>query len=230
MNNPVRHPVLMARQVGITLTLAVFLTACSGHGSSSASNDKAITGEETASNTFHDSLHAATSPLDDLGLRKQDIPEALVKVAANPYERPKPFRCATLKGEVAELDTLLGPDIDAPVIELTDGEQAANGAADFIHDGVVGLVRSHTSFIPFRGIIRRITGADKYEKQVAAAYEAGKLRRAYLKGLAQVNFGSHCIYSHTEMVKKDDPKADDDTPIDHNAKPDAGHLQVATKL
>ena len=37
--------------------------------------------------------------------------------------------------------------------------------------------------IPFRGWVRRLTGAERYSREVAAAIAAGTIRRAYLKGL-----------------------------------------------
>jgi len=37
--------------------------------------------------------------------------------------------------------------------------------------------------IPFRGWIRKLTGAERYSKRVAAAITAGAVRRAFLKGV-----------------------------------------------
>jgi hypothetical protein len=37
----------------------------------------------------------------------------------------------------------------------------------------------------FRGWVRKLSGAERYSKQVAAAIAAGSIRRAFLKGLGQ---------------------------------------------
>jgi hypothetical protein len=39
--------------------------------------------------------------------------------------------------------------------------------------------------VPFRGWVRKLSGAERYSRQVAAAIAAGAARRAFLKGLAQ---------------------------------------------
>lgn len=39
--------------------------------------------------------------------------------------------------------------------------------------------------IPFRGWVRKLTGAERYSRKVSAAIAAGAIRRAYLKGLGQ---------------------------------------------
>lgn len=50
-------------------------------------------------------------------------------------------------------------------------------------DQAVGMVRSKVDIIPFRGVVRRVSGADRHAKAVERAYQAGRLRRAFLKGL-----------------------------------------------
>ena len=39
------------------------------------------------------------------------------------------------------------------------------------------------SVVPFRSWVRKLTGAEKHSKHVAAAIAAGTVRRAFLKGL-----------------------------------------------
>ena len=41
------------------------------------------------------------------------------------------------------------------------------------------------AFIPFRGLIREVSGANAQEKKVQAAVYAGSVRRAFLKGVGQ---------------------------------------------
>ena len=145
-----------------------------------------------ADGTINKAAHAALTPLDDVGIRRGDIPEELKMLVENPYSTPKPLKCTTVKSELAKLDELLGPDMDAPKVALSDNEQYAAKGAEFIEEGIVGFVRSQTSIIPFRSIVRSLTGAKSHEKAIAKAQEAGKLRRAYLKGLASAKFGKSC--------------------------------------
>jgi len=45
-------------------------------------------------------------------------------------------------------------------------------------------LRSTTEgLVPFRGWVRKLSGAERYSKQVQAAIAAGAARRAFLKGL-----------------------------------------------
>ncbi|MEM7494273.1 MAG: hypothetical protein AAF296_12910, partial [Pseudomonadota bacterium] len=41
--------------------------------------------------------------------------------------------------------------------------------------------------IPFRGVVRRVSGARAWDKKVLKAYERGSHRRTYLKGLGAAN-------------------------------------------
>jgi hypothetical protein len=52
------------------------------------------------------------------------------------------------------------------------------------NNAAVGAVRGASrSIIPFRGLVRQMTGADAHAKEVDTAIQAGKVRRAYLKGV-----------------------------------------------
>ena len=50
----------------------------------------------------------------------------------------------------------------------------------------VGALRGAAEgVVPFRGWVRKLSGAERYSKDVAAAIAAGTIRRAFLKGLGQ---------------------------------------------
>ena len=144
------------------LTLAVLaLTAC-------ASND---TGKLTT---------AATTPLSDLHLVSAPIPDVLSAAQKAPYALPAEATCTKLAASVRALDEVLGPDLDAPATDANPGlVERGTGAA-------LGAVqRSAEGLVPFRGWVRKLSGAERYSRQVAAAIAAGAARRAFLKGLAQ---------------------------------------------
>jgi hypothetical protein len=123
---------------------------------------------------------AVTAPLRDLNMVRTDIPEVLRNALANPYAKPPArWRCPELAALVTPLDEALGPDIDRlpPGDEnlMDRGKSTALGAAADLASGA----------IPFRGVVRRISGAESHDKLVQSAIIAGNVRRAYLKGLGE---------------------------------------------
>jgi hypothetical protein len=122
---------------------------------------------------------AAATPLNDFNLVNAPIPETLARAQQSPYGPPAEASCAGLLLEVHALDADLGPDLDAPASEsnpslVERGGSAVAGAFQKTAEGVV----------PFRGWVRKLSGAERYSKKVAAAIAAGTVRRAYLKGIA----------------------------------------------
>jgi hypothetical protein len=127
---------------------------------------------------------AVVAPLADLNLVRTPIPAILAVAQTAPYALPTDTACAALGQEIAALDAVLDPDLDvaANAIEPTLMERGGNAASD----AMIGAVRSTTEgVIPFRGWVRKLTGAERYARELAAAIGAGTVRRAYLKGLGQ---------------------------------------------
>ncbi|WP_374674600.1 hypothetical protein [Ideonella sp.] len=130
---------------------------------------------------------AVTSPLADLNLMQTSVPPVLQAARRAPYA-PVPPGCDGLAQEVLALDDALGPDLDRPSTEadpslLERGAQELGGAA-------AGALKSAAEgLIPFRSWVRKLTGAERHSREVAAAIAAGAVRRAYLKGLGQAR---HC--------------------------------------
>lgn len=125
---------------------------------------------------------AVTTPLSDLNIVKAPIPEVLAAAQRGPYVLQPAQDCQTLTTEITALDEALGPDLDAPPSEarhglLERGTELASGAA------VGAIQKTAEGVIPFRGWIRKLTGAERYSKRVAAAITAGAVRRAFLKGV-----------------------------------------------
>lgn len=123
---------------------------------------------------------AATAPLRDLNMVRSKIPQVLLQALEDPYARPpRSFKCPALSALVRPLDEALGPDIDRilPGDEnlMDRGRSTALGAAaDFASDA-----------IPFRGWVRKLSGAEAHDRLVQSAIIAGNVRRAYLKGLGE---------------------------------------------
>lgn len=115
----------------------------------------------------------AMTPLSDLNLARDPIPEVLVQARLAPYAREGIDGCRDILSEVANLDAVLGDDFD------TSPPEERDLSVTNLAQRVVG------SFIPFRGIIREIPGASAREFEFREAIAAGLMRRAYLKGIGQ---------------------------------------------
>jgi len=122
------------------------------------------------------------TPLGDLNVVHAEIPAVLVEAQKEPYSVPSDLSCASLRARVRALEEVLGPDLDAPASASNPGliERGSSAAGT----AAVGALR-HTGrrCRSFRGWVRKLSGAERYSKQVAAAIAAGTVRRAFLKGL-----------------------------------------------
>jgi hypothetical protein len=127
-------------------------------------------------------VDAATAPLNDLNLVHAEIPKVLADAQLQPYVAPAILNCASLSAAIHDLDAALGPDLDTPVSDANPG-LIERGIAE-AKNAAVGAVRSTAEgLIPFRSWVRKLTGAERYSKRVAAAIAAGTVRRAFLKGI-----------------------------------------------
>lgn len=122
---------------------------------------------------------AASAPLHDLNLTRARIPPVLIEAMHDPYARPSPATCAKLADDVDRLTMALGNDLDTPPAgSRTMGQKS----------GSLGLSLIHTvaeSLLPYSGIFRTLSGAEKHDRLVVAAILAGSTRRGYLKGLGE---------------------------------------------
>lgn len=162
-----------------TMRRILILLVLAAAGAAHAADPTADRGVMQHKDTFRD---AALAPLEDLNLKQQGVPDVLSRAKADPYDLTGMGRCEGIAGEIGRLDGALGPDLDeAPPPDTRTKLQKAGGA---IKDVGVAEVRSETrSVLPFRGWIRKLTGAARHEKLVAEAIRAGEVRRGYLKGV-----------------------------------------------
>lgn len=119
----------------------------------------------------------ATTPLDTLNLKKDEIPPILLAAREDTYTVKGMRTCRAIGAEIVELDAVLGPDIDV----------AADKTRDEKRGNAMGQVAKSVinSFIPFGGVIKEVTGAASKERQWQIALYAGASRRAFLKGYGQ---------------------------------------------
>ena len=125
---------------------------------------------------------AVTAPLRDVNVVRTKVPTPLLEALAEPYARPPDQGCASIIAQVGALDEALGADWDIQNPEKPRRErikeQAESGAYGLMAGAAEGV-------IPFRGWVRKLTGAERHDKLVGNAIAAGRVRRAYLKGLGE---------------------------------------------
>lgn len=129
--------------------------------------------EEPAATRQPDARDVAMTPLTDLNLSKDEIPPILLAAAADPYASGGLTKCDDIGAAIADLDAVLGPDMD--LVE-DDRDRISWGR---VATSAVG------SFIPFRSVLRELTGAADHKRDFEAAIYAGAVRRGFLKGLGQ---------------------------------------------
>jgi hypothetical protein len=106
-----------------------------------------------------------------LGLAGAETPQALKTIARAPYKISEPPDCAGMAREIADLDRLLGADLDTP---------APDDRRDMAGRLAMGVVRGA---IPYRWAVRWMTQAGRKDRELQRAILAGVARRGYLKGL-----------------------------------------------
>ncbi len=120
---------------------------------------------------------AVARPLADTNIKRRKVPELLETALDKPYSLDGLKSCGSLRGAVRDLDGVLGPDVDTPRVP-GDRRRGAELALDTAGDIFAGL-------LPFRGLIREVSGAQSAERHERAAVFAGVARRSYLKGVMQ---------------------------------------------
>lgn len=136
-------------------------------------SDRPVTQQEP------NAVDVVATPASDLNLKKNEIPPLLLAAEQRPYVLRGLDTCRQLGGAIGELDAILGDDVDVP---QNDGRKMSAGR---VAQSVVG------SLIPFRGLIREISGANQSDRALQAAILAGVARRSFLKGIGQ---GKGCRY------------------------------------
>jgi hypothetical protein len=125
-----------------------------------------------------DASKVASSPLKDVGVVKDKIPQVLIDARTGTYTLPSPLTCKTIFDAVDALDAELAPDLDAASTQIKSGMSATEIGETVVH----GLT-------PLRSWVRKLSGAEKNANEVQAAIMAGSIRRGYLKG---VGLGMGC--------------------------------------
>jgi hypothetical protein len=115
----------------------------------------------------------AEQPAKDVGAVKTKIPPVLQQAAAAPYSLSGLSKCARIADAFDELGEALGPDFVQGVDRKKSRKVKVTG------DTVAGLI------VPFRGLVREVSGAASAQRELNAAVDAGFARRGFLRGVYQ---------------------------------------------
>lgn len=143
-----------------------------------------LAGTALAQSAGSDLGDALTQPLRDLNILRREAPEVLQRAGEAPYAEAPTLEsgaldCASVNSEIGLLNVALGQDVTGvtpPASLITQARVEANNA---IVDAVGDVFE-----LPYRSVIRRLTGAHRRDREMRQAVEAGVVRRAFLKGLS----------------------------------------------
>ena len=134
---------------------------------------------------YHGAGQAIRAPLRDLNLMQDQIAPVLLRAEEHPYDLVGVDSCADVLNRVAELDLSLGPDVDTP---KQRHRTRINRGADFAASTALDAAGSAAEhFIPMRGTIKQLSGAQRYENHVKHAVLAGETRRSFLKAIGMAH-------------------------------------------
>ncbi|MEJ0024237.1 MAG: hypothetical protein WDN76_13120 [Alphaproteobacteria bacterium] len=153
------------------LVAAIGLSACSSTVSPTTRNKKTLG-------------TAVEAPLKDLGIVRMEAPKQLSDIRY-PYDQARLENgCPQIRYEIDALEKLLGNEtyIAPPAKRGTETAKEAAGGA------VMGAAESATTgFIPFRGVVRGVTGASARDAEIDRAVLMGLMRRSFLRGYGLAN-------------------------------------------
>jgi hypothetical protein len=115
-----------------------------------------------------------SQPARDVGMSKKEIPPILIQAKKDPYGLSGVKTCAQLAVVIHELNKVLGPDF------VAGDETKENRAAKLAEAGGQTVINS---IIPFRGLVREVSGAAPEQRRLNEAIDAGFARRGYLRGV-----------------------------------------------
>lgn len=147
-------------------------------GANALAQDAAPAGQPS-SNGVDDTLKTGgkivAQPAHDVGAAKTKIPPVLEAAHDNPYSLRGVNGCAQINGAIRELNEALGPDFG------TGPARKENRAGKLAEAGGKTVINA---IIPFRGLVREISGAAPEQRRLNDAIDAGFARRGFLRGVA----------------------------------------------
>jgi hypothetical protein len=116
--------------------------------------------------------------LRDVGLIRPEIP-LLLRNLQYPYSTATLADCNAVAREISQFDAVLGPESYQP----GPNRNIWDRSGDFVEDQTIQAAEDAASdLIPFRSWVRRISGANRAERDALRAVANGQQRRTFLRG------------------------------------------------
>jgi len=166
----------MAKSVLRLALLALLAGPALAADNSQAGSSQAPEREDQIQSVGKSAGKIASQPARDVGVAKTDIPPALQKAWDAPYALKGIRTCRDLSKAFHELTDVMGPDFKPGEVKKENraGKLAEAGGKTIIN-----------SIIPFRGLVREVTGAAPAQRRLERAIAAGYARRGFLRGVHQ---------------------------------------------
>ncbi|MBL8549122.1 MAG: hypothetical protein JNJ73_03990 [Hyphomonadaceae bacterium] len=166
------------RMIAVGLAVAS-LGACATLGGGGKDDPEGDGGDARMDRTRRGIANAATTPLRDVGLIRPEIPNVLNDMTYPYLTTSLAGGCPNILYEIGQLDAVLGPEDYQPEVRRAMRERGMDAAAS----GAVNAAEDTAGdIVPFRGWVRRLSGATRAEREFAQAIEIGQMRRAFLRG------------------------------------------------
>lgn len=121
---------------------------------------------------------AAYIPLRDVNLIRPEIPLVL-RDLRYPYSTATLVDCTAVIRELGQLDAVLGPESYQP----GPSRNIWDRSGDFVEEQAIEAARDTAEdLIPFRSWVRRISGANRTEREALRAVANGQQRRTFVRG------------------------------------------------
>ena len=121
---------------------------------------------------------AAYTPLRDVNLLRPEIP-LLLRNLQYPYATATLTNCNAVTHEISQLDAVLGPESYQP----GPNRNIWDRSGDFVEEQAIQAAENTAEdLIPFRSWVRRISGANRAERDALRAVANGQQRRTFLRG------------------------------------------------
>ncbi|MEM7727723.1 MAG: hypothetical protein AAF311_00450 [Pseudomonadota bacterium] len=124
---------------------------------------------------------AAMAPLRDLNIGQPPVPGQL-NALYQPYGYIDQTGCRAWSREIGELEAALLQNEGRIIGFRRDNETFEGRVGNARDSGVAALARSP---IPFRGVVRQLSGAAQFEQRAFRASDRARYRIGYLVGLAR---------------------------------------------
>lgn len=121
---------------------------------------------------------AAYIPLRDVNMIRPEVP-ILLRNLQYPYSTATLTNCNAVGHEIGQLDAVLGPESYQP----GPNRNIWDRSGDFVEEQTIEAAQNTAEdLIPFRSWVRRISGANRAEREALRAVANGQQRRTFLRG------------------------------------------------